>query len=215
MGNLKKDMKEFYSSSKPYLNQLKRHNLSVYGKYLDKIRRHISPGSKILDIGSGAGQVANFLADKGYDVTGIDISPLFIKESKKGKAQFKVMDSTSLKFKDNEFDAVISAETIEHVLEPWKMLDEAARVIKQKGILILRYPNNQNKLKQFKTRLSKKPLFEITLPNLSKDIFGEDEDLCHKASTADISLYLKKKGFKILESKPFFWRAGQIVARKQ
>jgi 2-polyprenyl-3-methyl-5-hydroxy-6-metoxy-1,4-benzoquinol methylase len=215
MEKLKKDMKEFYSTSTPYLNQLKKHDIDVYGKYLSKINYYVPKKSKILDIGCGAGQVANFLASNGYNTIGVDISPLFIKEAQKGKAKFDVMDATSLEFPTASFEAVVSAESIEHILEPEKMLSEALRVLKPRGIIALRFPNAQKKSKQLKTLLTKRTLFQIKSPNLDKDVFGEDEDLCHLASTADIITFLKKNGCKIIESKPFFWRAGLIIARKQ
>ncbi|PIN90886.1 hypothetical protein COU60_00900 [Candidatus Pacearchaeota archaeon CG10_big_fil_rev_8_21_14_0_10_34_76] len=212
---IKKSMKEFYSSSKPYLAQLKKHDISVYSKYLNKILQMAPKGAKILDLGSGAGQVANFLSTKGYVVTGVDISPLFVREANKAKkAKFRVMDVTHLDFPKNSFDVVISAETIEHVLEPRKMLFEINKVLRPRGLLFLRYPNRQNKLKQLLTLITKKTRFEITRPNLSKNVFGNDEDLCHKVSTADILVVLRNNHYKILETKPFFWRAGLIIARK-
>ena len=146
--NLKRSMRRFYSSSKLYLEQLKKHDISVYLKYVNKILEHIKKGRKILDVGCGVGQVANFLEDKGYKVNGIDISPLFIKEARKsGNAKFSVMDSTKLKFKDNSFDAVISAETLEHITYPKAALSEMDRVLRKKGVLVLRFPNKQSKLK--------------------------------------------------------------------
>jgi len=155
---LKKDMEQFYSSSHNYLNQLKSHSIKGYQKYLDKILALVAKKSKILDIGCGTGQVANFLAEKDYEVIGIDLSSIFVKEAKKGKAKFKVMDSTSLKFKDNSFDAVISAETLEHIPNPEKALLEMTRVLKKDGLIFLRFPNKQSTLNNFSTLLLKKPL---------------------------------------------------------
>lgn len=214
--NLRKNMKEFYSKSKPYLEQLKKHDLNVFRKYIEKILQYCRKESKIVDVGCGIGQVANFLASKGYNVTGIDISPLFIKEARKsGKATFLVMSATELDFEDNSFDCAISAETIEHVVYPDKMLSEMSRVVKPGGLVILRFPNTQDKIKQIKTMITGRTLFEIKKPNLAENVYGEDEDLCHLASTADILTFLKRKNFKILWTKPFFWRAGLIVARKK
>jgi ubiquinone/menaquinone biosynthesis C-methylase UbiE len=216
MEELKKQMKEFYSNSEIYRDQLNRHDLTVYGKYFSKIKKFVPKGSMILDLGCGTGQVANHLSGLGYSVVGIDISPLFIKEAEKRKnsAKFKVMDVTVLDFKSETFDTVITAESIEHVLDPKKMLKEASRVLKKGGFFILRFPNEQNKLRQVKTLLTKKTIFEIVMPNLKEEVFGDDEDLCHVASTADITTFLKKEGFKIVHSKPFFWRSGLVVARK-
>lgn len=213
---VKGDMKKFYSKSIPYMEQLKKHDLSVFGKYLGKIRRYVPKGYKILDVGCGVGQVSNFLQDKGYKMTGVDLSSLLIKEAKKvKKAKFEVMDATELKFEDNSFDAAISAETIEHVPNPRKMIKEMIRVVRPRGYIILRYPNRQNKWKQLGTIITRKVEFELQQPNLGDDVYGNDEDLCHKASTADILIYLKRHGCKIIENKPFFWRAGLVVARKR
>jgi|SRR3989344_2999245 len=212
---LKTDMKEFYSRSKPYLEQLKKHDLSVFGKYIKKIIRYVPAKSKVLDVGCGVGQVSNFLAGRGYNVIGTDISQLLIEEAKKnGKANFRVMDALNLEFEDKRFDCVISAETIEHIPDPEKMLSEIHRVLKNGGILVLRFPNRQNKVKQLSTLIKKRPRFEIVNPNLGADVYGEDEDLCYLASTADIIVYLRERGFKILETKPWFWRAGLIIAKK-
>ncbi|VVB80276.1 Ubiquinone/menaquinone biosynthesis C-methyltransferase UbiE [uncultured archaeon] len=212
---LEKEMSNFYSSSEPYMNQLKKHSLSDYGVYLNKILSTLSKGSSILDVGCGVGQVANFLQTNGYAVTGIDISPLFIKEGRKlGKAKLLEMDSTKLKFKDESFASVISAESLEHMPNPKKVLEEMDRVLKKKGLLVLRFPNKQSKFNNFITLLTKKPYFQIVQPNLDKNVFGEDEDLCYLASTSDVIVFLRKRGYKIVYTKPFFWPSALILARK-
>jgi len=215
-----KEMQEFYASSQAYLNQLKKHSLKEYSKYLKKIIENIKPKKKILDIGSGTGQISNFLQSKSFKVTGIDISPLFIKESKNQarknnlETRFLVMNSCKLKFPNESFDAVISAETLEHILHPERMLKEIFRVLKKSGILVLRFPNKQSPLVNFAIRLNKKTRFEIVKPNLSSQVKGDDQDLCHRAATSDVLIFLKRSGFKILHSKPIFWPSALIVAKK-
>ena len=213
--NLEKDMKKFYASSKPYLNQLKSHGLEDYRKYINKILKYLKKGATILDVGCGVGQVSNFLASKGYEVIGIDLSPLFVKEAKKtGKAKFKAMDSTDLIFKDNTFDSIISAETLEHIPNPEKALKELCRVLKKSGILVLRYPNKISPLNNLLIRITRKPKWKMKTPRLEKDVAGDDDDLCYIGSTSDVIVFLKNKGFQILFTKPFFWPSALIVAKK-
>lgn len=64
---------------------------------------------RVLDIGSGAGRHSLYLQGRGFDVTGIDNSPLAIKISRlRGLKKAKVMDIERVgQFKPNSFDTVI------------------------------------------------------------------------------------------------------------
>lgn len=68
---------------------------------------------KILDIGCGAGTISIYLAKKGFDVTGIDLSEKAIGYAKRNakinkvKAKFEVLDALKLEKINDRFDAVI------------------------------------------------------------------------------------------------------------
>lgn len=63
---------------------------------------------RILDIGCGAGRHSLYLQHKGFDVLGIDSSPLAIKVCKlRGLKKARVMPIEELNFKPNSFDTVI------------------------------------------------------------------------------------------------------------
>jgi len=63
---------------------------------------------RILDIGCGAGRHSLYLQNKGFDVQGIDSSPLAIKVCKlRGLKNARVMPIEELDFKPNSFDTVI------------------------------------------------------------------------------------------------------------
>ncbi|HDQ06169.1 MAG TPA: class I SAM-dependent methyltransferase [Candidatus Bathyarchaeota archaeon] len=63
---------------------------------------------RVLDIGCGAGRHSLYLQEKGFDVFGIDASPLAIKVCKlRGLKQAKVMSIEDLDFKQNSFDTII------------------------------------------------------------------------------------------------------------
>lgn len=64
---------------------------------------------KVLDVGCGAGRHSLYLQKKGFDVLGIDISPLAIKVCKmRGLRKTKVLSITEVgKLKPNFFDTII------------------------------------------------------------------------------------------------------------
>ncbi|MCW4016942.1 MAG: class I SAM-dependent methyltransferase, partial [Candidatus Bathyarchaeota archaeon] len=63
---------------------------------------------KVLDIGCGAGRHSLYLQEKGFEVIGIDVSPIAIKVSKlRGVKQAKVMSIENLDFTVNSFDTII------------------------------------------------------------------------------------------------------------
>ena len=63
---------------------------------------------RVLDIGCGAGRHSLYLQRKGFDVLGIDNSPLAIKVCKlRGLKNAKVMSIENVNFKPNSFDTIV------------------------------------------------------------------------------------------------------------
>ncbi len=63
---------------------------------------------RVLDIGCGAGRCSLYLQKKGFDVTGIDNSPLAIRVCKmRGLKKAKLVAVEDLNFKSNSFDTII------------------------------------------------------------------------------------------------------------
>ncbi|MDQ7798009.1 MAG: methyltransferase domain-containing protein [Candidatus Edwardsbacteria bacterium] len=98
---------------------------------------------KVLELGCGAGDVALLFAEKGYQVSGIDIAPTAVewareKALKAGiKADFEVGDVTNLgRWKDEEFDIVIDGHCLHCIIggDRAKVLKETYRVLKPKGV---------------------------------------------------------------------------------
>ncbi|MEO8412933.1 MAG: class I SAM-dependent methyltransferase [Ginsengibacter sp.] len=80
--------KDWFNS--PYYHQLyfKRDEAEA-AKFIDKLIDYLdpSPGSLMMDIACGRGRHSRLLAAKGFDVTGIDLSPDSIKEAKKFESE--------------------------------------------------------------------------------------------------------------------------------
>lgn len=98
---------------------------------------NIEKGSKVLEVGCSTGVLSHHLADSAYITTAIDYSEdmIAIAKNKNSSAIFHVADATNLPFKDNEFDAVISASLINIVSDKSKAILEMQRVCKPQGAI--------------------------------------------------------------------------------
>jgi len=84
---------------------------------LNEFLELIHPDSKILDLGCGPGHHSKFFRERGFDVTGIDLSTEMIKIAKrevKG-VDFKVMDILNMTFNNETFDAVWASASLLHI----------------------------------------------------------------------------------------------------
>ncbi len=102
-----------------------------------------SPGRLALDIGTGRGHFAVYLARSGFSVTGIDLSENMIYYAGQNAAwhnldiDFQTGDAEKLEFDDNAFDVVVSRNLLWTLPSPDKALKEWRRVLKPGGTLVV------------------------------------------------------------------------------
>jgi len=112
---------------------------------LDKISGIFSAvqKGKILDLGCGDGDYAKRLKDLGFDVIAGDID--LARFRYKNEIEFKHCDITKeMPFPDKTFDYVLLMEVVEHLRNPYAVLTEINRIIKDGGYLIASTPNILN-----------------------------------------------------------------------
>jgi SAM-dependent methyltransferase len=104
-----------------------------------------APGRRTLDAACGVGYGSRMLADAGAtEIVGVDLDGDAVAAARAAAgagATFEVADLRKLPFGDDEFDLVVSFETIEHVPDPEVVLDEFRRVLRPDGLLVLSTPN--------------------------------------------------------------------------
>ena len=130
-------------------NQKNRANLAI-GLIDNKSR-------KVLELGTGNGELFLELIKRNFDVTGTDI------DIRKHLEKYKIIKhdlNKRLPFKSSTFDVVIGLEVLEHLFNPYKTMKEIRRVLRKEGVAIISMPNSAS----FFSRIGQ--LYEKRMDNL-------------------------------------------------
>jgi 2-polyprenyl-3-methyl-5-hydroxy-6-metoxy-1,4-benzoquinol methylase len=121
----------------------------VFAKYLEKgalqffDRLDIAPGTRLLDIACGAGQLTLPAARKGIQVTGLDLAANLVEQAKSRaaaeglKVEVTQGDAEDLPFADASFDVVMSLIGAMFAPRPELVASEMVRVCKPGGKIIM------------------------------------------------------------------------------
>jgi len=118
-------------------------------EYVEQIlplaREHLAGARRVLDVGTGEGQIARAAAEVGVeDVTGVDGSVAMLAEAvaRGGGPRYLRADVRALPFADGSFDAVSLCLVLEHVADLAQAVDEIARVVRTGGrfLFFLNHP---------------------------------------------------------------------------
>jgi SAM-dependent methyltransferase len=117
-------------------------NLSAYAWAVERLRP--LSGARVLDAACGAGFGSYAVAGEAERVVGVDLSAPAVLEAaglyQRSNLSFAAMDCSRLGFRDAQFDAVLSFETIEHVSDDDRYVEEISRVLRPGGKLVLSTP---------------------------------------------------------------------------
>lgn len=125
-----------------------RHGQLEYRTTMTFIRRYLTEGAKVLEIGAGTGRYSVALAKEGYDVTAVELlesNLAVLRENGKGIGNIRSYrgDATDLsRFADNSFDLTLVFGPMYHLYEPdevGRAIDEAIRVTKPGGVLMFAF----------------------------------------------------------------------------
>jgi len=106
-------------------------------------RLGLKPGSKVLDVACGTGNLSLPAARLGADVTGVDIAPNLVEQARANaereglKAQFDEGDAEALPYADASFDAVITMFGAMFAPRPDLVAAELKRVTKPGGLIAM------------------------------------------------------------------------------
>ena len=133
--------------------------------YLDLAKRSLGRhGGRLLEIGSGAGDLLAAAADLGYDVTGVEFS-----QSSCVRAQERLGNRGRVICGDihhlqerNYYDVCVIADVVEHVENPREFLQRVYELLRTGGIVIVATPS----LESWSARLLKNRWMEFKTEHL-------------------------------------------------
>lgn len=104
-------------------------------------------GRRVLDAGCGVGYGARLLKQAGAaEVVAVDLSDAVIEVARQlvpDGVACEVADARSLPYREDSFDLIVCFETIEHVDEQDRVLEQFARVLRPDGLLLISSPNRR------------------------------------------------------------------------
>jgi 2-polyprenyl-3-methyl-5-hydroxy-6-metoxy-1,4-benzoquinol methylase len=140
-GYLNGNVNFFYRilSSLIYLHPGYRADLDFSVFYLQ-----VCPHDYLLEIGCGNGEMLKLMQDLGWQVEGIDFDIKAVQLAKAKGLNVHLGTFADQKFPDNIFNAIVMSHLIEHVSNPYELLQECHRVLKTGGYLVVITPNSSS-----------------------------------------------------------------------
>jgi SAM-dependent methyltransferase len=112
----------------------------------DMISR-LGNGLRVLDVGCGHGIISEHIWKMGNDVTCVDLPTITSLAHRRRVLLVVAADAENLAFAPNSFDVVLASEVLEHLWNPHGFLDEAYRVLRSNGYLIIEVPEGREGLR--------------------------------------------------------------------
>ncbi len=126
--------REFYAAAEELRYRYHYHLLPLFDRLAQEY-----PGGKLLEVGCSMGNDAVQFAQRGLQVTGIDLTENAIALIKERFAlfdlpgEFRTADAEKLPFEDNHFDLTYSFGVLHHTPDTAKAIEEVRRVLRPGG----------------------------------------------------------------------------------
>lgn len=166
---------------------------------------------KVLDFGCGKGDFAHMVSKYCDSIYGIDCSNTAIDKAKKAypEINFQILaEEGRVPYADGFFDAIFMVDVLEHILDTETLFEEASRVLKPGGHLLIAT-----------SQLTRLKLFIIALISLDKYFYPTSPHIRYFTRNSLANL-LKQKGFGVIRYKKdrayfgFIPQGQMVVASK-
>ena len=163
---------------------LKLQQLALRDAKFDELEKSLFRAKEppsVIDIGCATGALLADLRDRGWRVTGVEISPCSEYARNERRLDVRSLPLEKNIFPQAHFDVVLASHLIEHLNDPGSFLIEANRVLKEGGRIFITTPNISGFQARIYGGLWRSAIF----------------DHLYLFSVRTLSKLLKKTGFKI------------------
>ena len=130
---------DYYERSPAVIRWIEQQRLRIIREMVAE-----DPGHRILEIGSGGGQVLQMF--RRAKLTAVDVSDVFLDAARKKLAGYDVEfikgEIDKLSLPAEKFDRIICTEVLEHTKDPEAILREIARLLRPGGRAVITVPND-------------------------------------------------------------------------
>ncbi len=121
--------------------------LKTFRRRMRLIDRFRPQPGRALDVGCAAGFFLHVLAERGWDVAGVELSPQIAAaaQAELGRERIHVGTLDSAPFPKESFDLVSLWDVVEHVEDPIALLGAARAFLKEDGLLVLETQNVESR----------------------------------------------------------------------
>ncbi len=122
----------------PFIERLVRF---VSARHVRFLSRKVPAGGRVLDVGCGRGVLLSALADRGFEVHGVERSAAAASGADP-RARIRIApDLAAAAYPAGGFDAIFVWHVLEHLCEPVRAVDEMRRILRPGGRLVVAVPN--------------------------------------------------------------------------
>lgn len=178
-------------------------------EHVEEVLRHLPPGGKVLDVGSGFGSFV--LAMRRHEVAcvGVDIGAFEVEISRRrcrevdASTVFRSGSALQLPFDEGSFDAVTLWNVLEHVPDATVAICEAARVLRPGGRVHLVAPNYAAVRREAHYHVPWFPLLPRAVASRYLSAIGRDptffETSIHYVTNRGVLRSLRRVGLEVVD----------------
>ncbi len=190
-------LRQYYRDFEPDYQFKYKDEAVKRGKKILKIIQGFKKNGRLLDVGCGHGFFMDVARKKGWNVSGVEISPT---ASEFARSNFSLDvftgELSEADLKDSYFDLISLQHTLEHLREPLKDLSTVRNKLRDDGLLVVAVPNSLSLM----ARCAK----------INWLCLAEKTHLFHYTKST-LAKLLVKSGFRIIIVKTFEWDTQRVL----